>query len=305
MKLLWLVCEGEYDIPVLRDVLTNVLVSGIIPKPSGGQKCAPSAASYLRKNDNNVIAAYVEDRDYRLRAASDASFSNGKPGFIWRRHAIESYLLEPAIIAQAFRSIQRDVAQSPSRGPAWVNALPTDEAQIANGLRACAVIRAPEEAMRMTIHRLWDDLATTTAQVQKRTPSIPGIPNPDAAACRSALALETDRLVQMAQQTVNSRFLEPSAVDARYDAELARIQAQSYMNNLLFLEDFHGRELIAVFREWLVREFKAAPSPKLLTNELVKAVPVVYQGNRLLYRTDDFLDLANGVRALAGLSALT
>jgi hypothetical protein len=36
-------------------------------------------------------------------------------------------------------------------------------------------------------------------------------------------------------------------------------------------------------------------------DELVKAVPVAYRANRQMFGTDDFLDLANGVRALAKL----
>jgi len=304
VKVLWLVCEGEYDIPVLQDVFTNVLPSGIIPKPSGGQKCAPSAASYLRKNDANVVAAYVEDRDYRLRSEADASYSNGGPGFIWRRHAIESYVIEPAIIVQAFQSIQQDMAKHPSGGPAWVKALPTDENSIKDGLHECAKKRAPEEALRMTIHRLWDDLSTTAAQVQKRMPPVNGGPNPDAASCRSALLIERNRIFQVAQQTINCPYLDPVAIANRYDTELARIQQQSYLNGLHFLEEFHGKDLIPAFLDWLRSQFNAAPTHRLFMKELVKAVPIAYRRNRLLYGTDDFLDLANGVRALAGMSPL-
>lgn len=301
MAELWLVCEGDSDADLLATVLTNVLAADIIPKSSGGSKCAASAAEYLRRHDTNVTAAYVEDRDYRRRAEADASFSNGKPGFIWRRHAIESYLLEPAVIVKAFRSLKDEMGKLPSGGSAWVKALPDDETVVADGLRACAIERAPEEALRLTIHRLWEDLSDSANQIQKRCPQFPGTSNPDAATCRSALLGEANRLVTKARATTNSPHLDPSSVGLRYDGELARIQAQSYMNGMQFLEEFHGKELLTDFREWLRQQYKNTPSERLFIRELVKASPVIYQENRKVYGTDDFLDLANGVRALAGL----
>lgn len=305
MKVLWLVCEGEYDVPVLTDVLTNVLASGIIPKPCGGQKSAPSAAAYLRKNDPNIVAAYLEDRDYRQRADAEQSYTNGKPGFVWRRHAIESYLIEPAVIAQAFRSIQQEKAKYPSGTPAWVTALPTNETTIMDGLRESAMKRAPEEAVRMTIERIWEDLSTTAGRVQKRWPSFAGIPTPDENRCRAELVNETSRIIQMAQQSAQSPHLDPTAVENRYTAELARITQHDYIRDLKFLEEFHGKDLIPLFCEWLRSQFNAQLRRRTFELELVKTVGTVYQHNRLLYGTDDFLDLANGVRALASMPPLS
>jgi len=37
---------------------------------------------------------------------------------------------------------------------------------------------------------------------------------------------------------------------------------------------------------------------------LIEVLPSAYSQNRALYGTDDFLDLANGVRAWAGLTPL-
>lgn len=305
MKVLWLVCEGEYDVPVLTDVLTNVLASGIIPKPCGGQKSAPSAAAYLRKNDPNVVAAYLEDRDYRRRADAEQSYTNGKPGFIWRRHAIESYLIEPTVIAQAFRSIQQEKVKYPGGGPAWVASLPTDEDAIKDGLRESAMKRAPEEALRMTVERIWEDLSTTAGRVQKRFPSFSGEPNPDEIRCRTELINETSRLIQMARQAAQSPHLDPSAVNNRYTAELDRIKQHDYMRDLKFLEEFHGKDLIPLFCEWLRSKFNTQLRRRTFEMELVKTVAGVYQRNRLLYGTDDFLDVANGVRALANLPPIS
>jgi len=301
----WLICEGEYDPPVLNAVFTNVLSADIILKPSSGSKSAPSAAAYVRKNYGGVTAAYLEDRDYRLRAAADASFWNNKPGFIWRRHAMESYLIEPGIIVEAFRALKRDLTRVPSGGPAWVKALPEDNTSVTDGLRECAKVRAPEEALRMAVHRLWEDLSSTAGQVQRRVPTFRGATPPDAAICRAALLTEANRLGTMAHAASISPLVDPTSVGSRYDTELARVQQQSYVDGMQFLEEFHGRDLLAAFCEWLKRKYQSNLTSSRLTEELVKALPIVYQQNRSIHGTDDFLDLANGVRALAGLPPVT
>jgi hypothetical protein len=301
MAEIWLLCEGTSDVPVLSAVLTSVLAADIIVRASGGSSNAPSAAEYVARQDGSVAVAYVVDRDYCGRDKADATFTDGKRGFMWRRHAIESYLLAPAVIVEAFRSMRASVAGNPGRPPAWVATLPVDEAIVSAGLRVCARERASEEAARVAMHRLWEDLAETAGQVQKRNPGVPGGANSDADRWRQAFLEEAARLVAKAQAAATSPHLFPAAAGGRYDAELARVSGNDYVNDLRFLEEFNGRDLLGVFLKWLQSECHFKPSQKLFLRELEKAVPVAYKANRLLYGTDDFLDLANGVRALAGL----
>lgn len=301
MAELWLLCEGTSDLPVLTAVLTRVLAAEISVKASGGSTNAPSAAAYVAYQDDGVTVAYVIDRDYRPRARADATFADGKPGFIWRRHAIESYLLVPAVIVGAFRSLQVSMSGNPGGGPAWVKTLPIVESVLADGLRSCAATRAPQEAARIAMSRLWEELSDTAGRIQKRVPPELGKASPDAAACRRALLDEAARIVQKAQETVASPHLTPASVGALYDAELARVSAPGYLASLEFIEEFHGKDLFSAFRDWLQREHRCNLKPETFLKELVTAVPDVYKANRSLYGTDDFLDLANGVRALAKL----
>jgi hypothetical protein len=301
MPEIWLLCEGDSDGPVLASVLTAVLAAEIIPKPSGGSSNAASAAEYVARH-HAVTAAYVIDRDYRRRAIADATYTDGKRGFMWRRHAIESYLLEPAVIARALQRLKASMVSVPGGGPAWVRALPEDPAVIAEGLRACAAARAPEEAGRLAVERLWEELSDTAGRIQKRVPEAPpdgaGL---DAAAHRQAFLHEAERLIGKAQETAASPHLTAAALGQRYDQELENARATAYLADLRFLEDFRGKDLLSAFLAWLRREHHSSLSYKRLVTELEQAVPIVYRSNRLVYRTDDFLDLANGVRALAGL----
>lgn len=301
MAEVWLVCEGDSDVPVLDAVLTRVLAADILVRDGGGCDTIPSAAEYMARHHPGVTVAYVVDRDYCRRDVADATFSDGRRRFMWRRHSIEAYLLAPAVIAETFRRLQTEMSDVPGRGPAWVHALPVDEGVIAAGLRACATMRAPEEAARIAMYRLWEDLSATAGQVQRRHPKVPTASTPDAAVCRQALLDEAARLVTKAQEASTSPHLTPSSVGGRYDAEHARVSAADYMSELRFLEEFHSRDLLNAFHEWLRREHNSRLDRKRLVRELGESVPIVYQRNRSVYGTDDFLDLANGVRALAGL----
>ena len=301
MAEIWLLCEGNSDLPVLTAVLTRVISAEISVRATGGSSNSASAAAYMRQQDPSCTVAYIFDRDYCGRVKVEATFTDGKPGFMWRRHAIESYLVMPEVLVEAFRSIQASLAGMPGGGPAAVRALPLDRDIVSDGLRASALVRAPEEASRVATYRLWEDLSDTAGRIQRRNPSIPGGSNPDATRCRQALLDEAARLVARAEATVASPHLSPGAVGQRYDDELARLTAADYLRDMTFLEEFHGRDLLGEFCEWLQREHNATLPRKLLIKELEKAAPSAYKANRLLYGTDDFLDLANGVRALAKL----
>jgi len=304
MAELWLLCEGVSDLPVLSAVLTEVLAADISVRASGGSRNAPAAAAYARSQRAGSCVAYIVDRDYRSRAAADATFLDGTPGFMWRRHAIESYLIAPAVILAAFRGLRASVAENPGGAPGWVLALPDDEAAVGEGLRACARKRAPTEALRFAVHRLWEALADSAGAVQKRVPAVPGGPNPDAEGCRRALLDEVARLVDRARDTAEAPELSAVSAGERYDEELERVRGSDYVGEMGFIEEFHGRELLGEFWGWLRQKFGFRRSRAGFVEDLIKAVPGAYQANRRLYGTDDFLDLANGVRALAGAPAL-
>ena len=248
-----------------------------------------------------VSVAYVIDRDYRPRTAADATYTDRKRGFMWRRHAIESYLLEPAVIVETFRRLKASVATVPGGGPRWARALPEDVALVAEGLRACASARAPAEALRIAVQRLWEDLSETAGRIQRRVPDVAsGGVSPDAVSCRRAFHDEAERLVRKAQETAASPHLTLASIGRRYDEALAEVNATAYTTELRFIEDFHGKDVLGALLIWLQQECGSSLKRERFITELEQAVPVVYGANRSLYRTDDFLDLANGVLALAG-----
>ncbi len=102
MAELWLVCEGEpgsVDVALLQRVFADVLAAEIVVEPACGSN--PSPVARFLENRRGGKAAFVHDRDYRPRADAEASLADGKPGFFWRRHSIENYLLPPSIILRS------------------------------------------------------------------------------------------------------------------------------------------------------------------------------------------------------------
>ena len=70
-----------------------------------------------------------------------------------------------------------------------------------------------------------------------------------------------------------------------------------------FLVDYHGRDLLKEFHQWLWDQ-GARLSYDNLCEELIPAALQEYEENRNVFGRDDFRDLANGVRLFAGLTAL-
>jgi hypothetical protein len=302
MAELWLVCEGEpgsVDAALLNDIF-HVLGAGIAVRPGYGSNLRP-VATFL-ENQGDGKAAFIHDRDYRSRDMAEDAFADGEPGFFWRRHSIENYLLPPPIILQAFQNLRERFEQQRRGGvPTWFAALPADPEHVAEALRECARKRAAEEACRLANHRLWDALPPSVGQVQRRSPTAPDTEDP--IAWRDELCKEAERVCRAAAQTAACPSFHRDAVAALFDTTHAEITADSYIKDLEFLIDFHGRDLLKAFRHWLV-SFKVPLSYERLSGELIPTAVRQYAANRAIYGSDDFLDLANGVRSLAGLAPL-
>jgi hypothetical protein len=303
MAEVWLVCEGtpdSADLAVLKPVMTTVLAADIVVEPSFGNN--PAAVARFLEAQRGGRAGYVIDRDYVSREKADHSFRDGKPGFIWRRHSIENYLLLPSVIIRAFHRLrERFEKQFGATLPHWVLALPSDAAQIADVLRECARQRAGKETCRLAMHRLWEDISESAGRVQKRVPDASeAADDTDPAGWREALSKETRRVREAAERTRCEPHLDDAAVAKRFDHQYAIVTTTSYLVDMEFLFDFHGKELLSQFRNWL-ETLGVRFRFERLRAELASALVEVYDENRAIHGTDDFRELADGMRAIAGL----
>lgn len=298
MAELCLVCEGEpnsIDATILKQVFVSVLAAGISIESGGGIKGTGPIAAFLRRQRGGTVA-YVNDRDYRPRDDAERAFADGQNGFLWRRHSIENYLLHPLVIRSALSRV-KERFKPRANAPGWLAALPDDTDEISDMLRACAQSRAPEEACRMANHRLWKELPKSLGRIQKRNPPLDAVDDRIAPILwREALCQEVKRVSNSAAATASCMVFSRQNAIRHFDASFDEITAESYIGEMEFLIDFHGLDLLGELR------LRVSPGRNALPDDrLVLGAAAEYEANPLLYGKDDFRDLANGVRALAGL----
>ena len=307
MPELWLVCEGEkssVDVAILNPVLSTILAAEIVVEPAGGHSQLSTVARFLEVQRGGR-AAYVKDRDYMPREAAEVALQKRSPHFLLRRHSIENYLLHPQIMIRAFKQLRkRFEEQARGRVPQWLSALPSGAEQIADGLRECARRRTAEEACLLATQRLWDALPTSVGQIQKRRPSKPtagDLSQPDP--WREALCREIESVRSSAEQASQCEQFRRDNVAPYFDRAYADVTAYAYVSQMEFLVDYHGRDLLKGFHQWLLNQGANLRNDRLC-EELIPAAVQEYEENRNVFGRDDFRDLANGVRLFAGLTAL-
>jgi hypothetical protein len=179
-----------------------------------------------------------------------------------------------------------------------------DREQIAAALRGCARQRAAEEACRLAVHRLWELISESAGRVQKRVPSPPAAAvYADPAGWRESLINETRRIREAGGRTQSEGRLEDEAVSQHFDEQYEIVTATDYLSELEFLFDFDGKDLLKQFRQWLDSRGVHLGFEKL-RDQLTSSAVGEYALDRTIYGTDDFLDLANGVRKVGGLPAI-
>ncbi|MBU0608783.1 MAG: hypothetical protein KKI08_12925 [Armatimonadetes bacterium] len=298
-----LVCETEPDDPsheirLIYAVLNGIHGCDVTVVGSGGGEGLGAVASYLVASNQAAAAAVVQDRDYRPLSWADKSFESGSRRFMWHRHELENYVLEPNVVARGLSDLQASLRSTP-HPPKWMDSVPTQAAQVRAELIEVARTRLAIEA---TQHCLWETqrelqaIGRVQLSVKVATTSTPD-------ECRDALVAECAAKRGLCLDLGRAECLAPATVGATFDRHLANISATGYLDGLEFLRDFGGRELLDAFTERLRQRYgmhglKTTRVMQLLAD----AMPSVYAGTRQLYDPDDFADLAMRLRELSGRS---
>lgn len=112
LRMAYLVCEGQpdgLDIQVLDLVIAQKFGRDVTIEAAGGDRSLGSVREYLSKRNRTPRVLSIEDRNFHSRADAERTWTNpGAKGLMWRRHEIENYLLDPRLVADAFRALRED-----------------------------------------------------------------------------------------------------------------------------------------------------------------------------------------------------
>ena len=293
MRATYLVCEGPTDAAVLARVLVggSIGVPDLVVTPARGSGLVRQVAAYLSRGTQNTVAS-VQDRDFRPIEAVEESWAPGSRRFIWRRHMIENYLLEPAVVASALERIRR------SPRTKWPDGLSDDVATAEALLSEAAHAEAPRHAGWACLHEIRRELEPYDRRVFE-TPK--GWAEPDAADGWA------DYIVSELEQSIAARgtraaragAVDRDGVSKGYTTVLETVRADDYLAARRYLADFRGHRLLSELSRLLSARGVSPPvSRETLRVYLLESLASLYQPG--FFDPDDFLELARRLGYHAG-----
>lgn len=290
----WLYCEGQSDAPVLKAVFAALGIDVIVESTGGN----PAEIARWHR-ENGALAASVSDRDYRSLEDCDASYRNGSVRFLWRRHSIESYLLDPEVLSKAIENLKHSLQGLP-HPPACTELLPDyNIGVIKSELIEAAKRIVHKECGCFCIHGLWVDLRESLGRIQQRFPHV--FTSGDDATeeeCLAALQVEANRLADAASRASTTDELQEGRVIKRYQDRLKELQQDEYWEEMTFVQEFHGGRLLRELRRRLDESFGFRASADLFSRELIKAIEAIAIATPQAECLNDFRELGENVLEL-------
>lgn len=293
----FLVCEGQHgslDERVLNALVVQPSAPTVQTAPAGSDTSLGSVCQYIERPKPQSappappdVAVAVADRNYRPRAEADATWNNAaRRRFVWRRHEIENYLLEPRVVLELFDNFRAAVP------PPWAAGLPASEAAVGLFLQTRAAPLVENHAAEVLRAELVRALSPHGLRFGVRAPAPPqGAFAPGRAEWLPVLTAEATRILNGCATAGTLVAYQPNEIAARYQVLLAQFQNPPFLAAGDYLFDLGGHELL----QSLAFELRRLGGPPALTEqylgtELLAALGRVYQPNTL-FQPDDFAAL--------------
>lgn len=224
MPIAKLFIEGNLESEVL-----NPILQGNPVLQQGGSKNALKPRANTDRKENQIVAAYLRDRDFDYDPPQDVTKPtvDSPVGWRWCRHEIENYLIDPAVVSEAMAWPIHDVEEA---------------------IRQAATNIRYYQAARWTIGIVRRALPPHY-NVRTRPDGVSEIGLPlalDSAALRTwALSSVEDYRGPMAAATA------PAAVQSSFDVLIARFDDTFVTDVARILLWFSGKDLLAGLTDWL------------------------------------------------------
>jgi hypothetical protein len=287
MSDIYLVCEGSddgLDFKVLNLILVNKLNKAVLISPAGGDTGLNSVANWIEaKSAPGAISYSIEDRNYRSLDTVEGKWKAGSKRFIWRRHEIENYLLEPSVIHQAMISLSQTT-------PVQSGNLPQTLADVENVMKSAANPLFEDHVGQLTRSQLVEDLNVMRLQL--------GRPQGQQYFQRQEwlnfLHGECNRLKNSGADLSNLPQFAEMAITELYDRLLNELRTSDFFSGKRYLMEMGGHELMTALHNFLRAKGFPRLSKSDLEIELLKALEQQYAPGYFAFdnQPDDFVELA-------------
>jgi hypothetical protein len=288
----FLICEGELDVKVLDAIIGQNLQRNVRIRAAGGKEGLGSVCSYIKinysTNADSINAYSIEDRDYRLQNEVEALWTKrGGTKFIWRRHQVENYLLDPRVVAKAFESFRGTLST-------WPAGMPQTADEIDKILQQLAEPMIEHHAGWVTYWHLIEK-KRGTADHRFKWPDPPLKPHagaryPGRQEWLDHLCQECSRVKGDCEVFAQSPEFEAAAVTALYDQVLSEAKQPGFFSGGQYLITMAGKELMGALREF-IDQAGVTISLADLETELINALEGLYGPG--FFDPDDFSELAS------------
>lgn len=276
-----LLCEGESDERFLDRIFNTRELKA---QRVGGVRNLRPTAAYLKLQKQPAFT--IQDRDFRPLSEAEECYSENYTGrhFMWRRHELENYLIEPLVVANCFKQLQ----------PHSKITLPETEDSVRHWIRDLAQALLEDQAGRRTSWELRRQLYNTF-------PTVSSISQGNAILSRE----EWQNRLITAMEEIRSQarrfeeFVQTTDADIlqNYEANLQAFSEPSFLDTDGHLKDFGGREMVQkIYQEVQINVSRY--SLQEFQTDLVNSFVEEWNRDSSFLQPNDFDDLSAAIRRL-------
>ena len=282
-----LLCEGESDERFLDRIFNTRELKA---QQVGGARNIRPAAAYLTRQNQPVFT--IQDRDFRPLCEAEECYSENyaEQHFMWRRHELENYLIEPRVVANCFKQLQ----------PYSKTMLPETEDSARHWIKNLAQDLLEDQAGRRTsweLRRQLHDTFPTTSSISQGN----AIQNREE--WQNRLINEMKEIRSQAQRF--EEFVQTTDADIlqNYEANLQIFSEPSFLNTDGHLRDFGGHEMVQMIYQEARINIRRYGIQEFQTN-LVKAFIEEWNRDPSFLQPNDFADLSAAIHRLTAASVM-
>ena len=281
-----LLCEGDSDERLLDRIFNTRELKA---QQVGGFRNLRPTAAYLALQNQPVFT--IQDRDFRPLSEAEECYSENYVGrhFMWRRHELENYLIEPRVVVNRFKQLQ----------PHSKITLPKTEDSVRHWIKNLAQALLEDQAGRRTSwelrHQLHNTFPTTSSISQ-------GSVIQSREEWQNRLISEMKEIRSQAQQFEEFVHTTDADILQNYEANLQAFSEPSFLNKDGHIKDFGGHEMVQKIHQEAQINVSRYGIQEFQTN-LIESFVDEWNRDPSFLQPNDFADLSAAIRRLTGASS--